>query len=222
REEVIGRFLPFLPNFLIDTEKAYIEQVKRGETIKDIETVRKTKVGGIIDINLTLSPIKNVTGKVIGTCGIARDITERKRIQKDLERKNTELSRLSFISSAMRGTLELDKLLRMVLTAVTIGDGLGFNRALLFLLDEDRMVLKGAMGVGPSSNEEAWEIWSKLSFEQKSLHAFMDRICCNIEIPLDKDYSITRAVKEKKTFNVTDAMSEPYSDFILTQQTGAL
>lgn len=236
KEEAVGRYLPFIPDFLRGMEKNYSERVKSGETIKDIETVRRTKDGRLIDVSLTLSPIKDSIGNIIGISGIAKDITEKKRIEKELLRKNNELSRLFFISSAMRGTLELDKLLRMVLTAVTMGDGLGFNRAMLFLLDEDKQVLKGAMGVGPASHEEAWQIWSRLSMEHKNLYSlmeeiedsplrkdsFIDRLCCGIEIPLDIETILTKAVKEKIAFNVTDIHSEPLSDPVLIQQLGTM
>jgi PAS domain S-box-containing protein len=234
KEEVIGRFMPFIPDFLIEMERGYTERVKSGETLKDIETTRKTKDGKLIDVNLTLSPIKDAVGRIIGISGIARDVTEKKRIEKELLRKNSELSRLFFISSTMRGTLELDKLLRMVLTAVTMGDGLGFNRAMLFFLDKDKRVLKGAMGVGPSSYEEAWQIWARLSMEHKDLYSlmediessplrkdsFMDRLCCGIEVSIDTDTILTKAVKEKRSFNVTDVHSEPFSDPVLIQHLG--
>lgn len=236
RDETVGKFLLFIPDFLIEIEKKYIERIKNGETIKGIETVRKTKDGKLIDVSLTLSPIKDSEGKVIGVTGIARDVTEKKRIEKELIRKNNELSRLFFISSAMRGTLELDKLLRMVLAAVTMGDGLGFNRAMLFLLDEGKEVLKGAMGVGPASHEEAWQIWSSLSMEHKDLQAlideidkspmrkdsFVDRLCCGLEISLNEDTVLTRAVKEKKAFNVENVYTEPLSDPVLIQQLGTM
>ncbi len=234
RQEAIGTFLPFTPHFLIETEKGFLERVKKGETIKDIEVVRKTKDGRLIDVNLTLSPIKDSTGGIIGTSGIARDTTEKKRIERDLLRKNSELSKLLFIGSAMRGTLELDKLLRMVLTAVTMGDGLGFNRAMLFLIDEEKMVLRGAMGVGPSSHEEAWEVWSRLSMENKSLYSimeeiesetsrkdsFIDKLCSGIEIPLSSECVLTRSINEKRPYNVVDVKSEPLADPILIQQLG--
>lgn len=236
KEEVIYKPMPFIPAFLIDIEKNYIEQIKEGRTIKAIETIRTTKDGRLIDVNLTLSPIRNSSGNVIGISSISRDITEKKKVEKELLRKTDMLSRLFFISSAMRGTLELDKLLRMVLTAVTMGDGLGFNRAVLFLLYEDKDILKGAMGVGPSSHEEAWEIWSKLSMERKDIHSlmeeiersplkkdsFMDKLCYGTEISLDTDTILTRAVKEKIFFNVPDVHSEPLSDPVLTQQFGTM
>jgi len=232
--EAVGKFLPFVPQFLLDTEKEYIERIKKGETLKDVETLRQEKDGTIIEVSLTLSPIKDTAGEVIGISGISRDISERKRVEKELIRRNQELSRLFFISSAMRGTLELDRLLRMVLTAVTMSDGLGFNRAILFLVDEKRGVIKGAMGVGPAGPEEAWHIWEKLSIEKRTLpdlmrdietgplrkDSFLDRLSIRMEIPLEEDTILTRTVKEKRVINVHDVKEEPLSDTILIQQLG--
>jgi PAS domain S-box-containing protein len=234
RGEVTGGHLPFVPEFLVEIENDYRNRVKRGDTLKNIETIRRTKDGKLIDVNLTLSPIKDANGNIIAISGIARDITEKKRVEKDLIRRNSEMQRLLFISSTMRGELELDRLLRMVLTAVTMGDGLGFNRAMLFLVDEEKQVISGAMGVGPGSDEEAWAIWSKISIEQKSIHtimdeirtgplvkdSFMDRLCCGVEIPLDDVTVLTRAVKERRAFNVVDIHTEEFSDTILIQQLG--
>jgi len=170
----------------------------------------------------------------VGVSGIGRDITEKKRTEKELVRKNNQLQRLFLISAAMRGTLELDRVLRMVLTAVTVSDGLGFNRAMLFLVDEEQSVIRGAMGVGPATHEEAWEIWSRLSVEHKSLpdilrdiqdgplrkDSFMDRLCCGVEIPLEADTILARTVKEKRAFHVADVRFEPLSDTVLIQQLG--
>lgn len=232
--EVLGQRMPFVPEFLMDSERTFIERVSAGETFKDIETIRKRKDSSMIDVSLTLSPIKNSAGHVIGISGIARDITQKKKTEKNLLRRNSELSRILFISAAMRGTLELNKLLRMVLTAVTMGDGLGFNRAMLFLRDEKTNSLKGAMGVGPASHEEAWEIWARLSLEHKSLtsileemdksplrkDSFVDMLCKGIEISLDSDTILTRTVKTKKAFNVIDVQKETLSDIELIQQLG--
>ena len=232
--EAIGKFLPFVPDFLLERERENIEKIKKGELLKDIETLRKKKDGSIIEVSLTLSPIKDAAGEIIGISGISRDISEKKSVEKELIRRNQELSRLFFISSAMRGTLELDKLLRMVLVAVTMSDGMGFNRAILFLVDEKRKALKGAMGVGPGSPEEAWKIWDELSLQRKSLDdimlevvsgplkkdAFIDRLAAGIEIPLDEDTVLTRVVREKTSCNVADARSERLSDPTLIQQLG--
>lgn len=234
KEDAIGKYLPFVPEFLVDLELEIIQKIKIGEVLKDIETLRKSKDGTIITVSLTLSPIKDVTGKVIGISGISRDISDKKSVEKELVRRNQELSRLFFISSAMGGTLELDRLLRMVLTAVTMSDGLGFNRAILFLVDEKKNILKGAMGVGPASHEEAWQIWQRLSLEKKTLSdiiheietgplrkdSFFDRLSLGMEIPLTEETILTKTVKEKKLFCVQDIKKEPLSDAVLTQQLG--
>jgi PAS domain S-box-containing protein len=234
KEEAVGRFLPFVPGFLMEAEKENIERISNGEILKDFETVRQKKDGAILDASLTLSPIKDAEGRIVGAICISRDISEKKRIEKELVRRNQELSRLFFISSAMRGTLELDRLLRMILTAVTMSDGLGFNRAILFLVDENKGLLKGAMGVGPASHEEAFQIWSRLYLEKKTLSdiirdietgplrkdSFLDKLSLSIEMPLSEETILTKTVKEKRSFNVQDVKGEPFSDFVLIQQLG--
>ncbi|MDA8083754.1 MAG: PAS domain S-box protein [Nitrospiraceae bacterium] len=232
--EASGTFMPFVPEFLVNRELENIEKIRKGEVVKDLETLRRKKDGTIIEVSLTLSPIKDAAGTVIGISGISRDISEKKLVEKELIRRSQELARLFFISSAMRGTLELDKLLRMVLVAVTMSDGMGFNRAILLLVDESRNVLKGAMGVGPASPEEAWRIWDELAYQRKTMeeimqdvmakplekNSFLDRLTMGIEIPLDEDTILTRSVREKQYYNVKDVREEPLSDTILIQQLG--
>jgi signal transduction histidine kinase len=66
-------------------------------------------------------------------------------------------------------TFDLRGLMHAILTCVTAGPGLGFNRAVLFLVDEDRRLLTAAMAIGPATSEEAHATWSQLASEQKSL-----------------------------------------------------
>lgn len=91
------------------------------------------------------------------------------RFSKENELKLRELSILHETSNAMRSTQNLNRRLFMILTAVTIGDGLGFNRAFLLMVNERTNVLQGMMGVGPSSGDEAGRIWSEISKKKKSL-----------------------------------------------------
>jgi PAS domain S-box-containing protein len=234
KEDALGKFLPFVPEFLLDSERDNNRKIRDGEVLKRVETFRKKKDGAIISVSLTLSPIKNAGGEIIGISEISRDISEKKNVEKELVRRNQELSRLFFISSAMRGTLDLDRLLRMVLTAVTMGDGLGFNRAILFLVDDEKHSLRGAMGVGPASYEEAFHVWERLSNEKKTLpdimeeidvgllrkDSFFDKLSQSIEIPLSTETSLAKAVNEQKRFNIDDVGKEPLSDAVLIQQLG--
>jgi len=232
-KDVIGKFLPMVPTFLIEEEKNHIEKIKRKETLRNLETIRQTKQGRLIEVSLTLSPILDSSGNITGISGISRDISEKKMIEKELIRKNQELSRLFFINSVVRGTLELDKLLKMVLTVVTMGDGLGFNRAILFLVDKTNNILKGEMGVGPASPEEAKTIW--LSMEGKSLgviieeienspvilDSHLDKLSHEINISLDEECILTQSIRDKRPFNVHNAKAEPRVTPYLIQMLGA-
>jgi len=232
-DEVLGKFLPMVPAFLVEEEKNFIDKIKQKETLRNLETIRQTKKGRLIEVSLTLSPVLDSSGSVSGISGISRDISEKKMVEKELIRKNQELSRLFFINSVVRSTLELDRLLKMILTVVTMGDGLGFNRAILFLVDESGKKLKGIMGVGPASPEEAKDIW--LSMEGKSLGAIieeiesgpvsmdshLDRLSQQLDISLEGDGILCRCVKDKRPFNIQNAKDEPIVTPYLIQMLGA-
>ncbi|MEK6691931.1 MAG: PAS domain S-box protein [Nitrospirota bacterium] len=231
-EEVIGKFLPMIPEFLMTEEMVFIERIKAGDTIKNMETLRQKNDGTVFEINLTLSPILDPSGKVIGISGISRDLSEKKKMGEEILRKTRELSTLYFIGDAMRKTLNLNNLLRIILTSVTMGDGLGFNRAILFLLNEDGKVLKGMMGVGPSSHDEAWQIWNRIASEGKSLKdlltgempwdegAFVDRLAKRTEIPLEGEGILSLSIKNKRCYNIANAKTDPAVDPFLIQQFG--
>ena len=78
-EEVVGKPVTILiPPDRQDEEPAILERIRRGERVEHYETVRMRKHGSRVDISLTISPVKNAEGKIIGASKIARDITERK------------------------------------------------------------------------------------------------------------------------------------------------
>ena len=73
------------------------------------------------------------------------------KLKIELERTKTELKILYEISNAMRTTLKLDEILYIILTGVTAHTGLGFNRAILFLVNETEQLIEGKMGIGPEN-----------------------------------------------------------------------
>jgi PAS domain S-box-containing protein len=84
-EEIIGRPIKTLIPLELHTEEdSIIERIRRGERIEHYETVRQRKYGGQIEVSLTVSPLKDSRGKVIGASKIARDISERKRAEMQL------------------------------------------------------------------------------------------------------------------------------------------
>ena len=79
-EEAVGRPVTILiPGDRENEEPMILERIRRGERIEHYETVRRRKDGSLVDISLTVSPIRDPAGKVIGASKIARDITERRR-----------------------------------------------------------------------------------------------------------------------------------------------
>jgi PAS domain S-box-containing protein len=79
-EEIIGKPISFLiPPDYQKEEEAIIERIRRGQRVEHFETVRQRKHGSLIDLSMTISPVKNSRGKIIGASKIASDITERKR-----------------------------------------------------------------------------------------------------------------------------------------------
>ena len=84
-QEAIGSPMSILvPPELPDDQSQFLERIKRGDRVDRYETVRLRKDGEQINVSLTISPIKDVTGNIIGASTIARDITEHKRIQRAL------------------------------------------------------------------------------------------------------------------------------------------
>lgn len=94
---------------------------------------------------------------------------ELNRLKTELERTKTELGILYEVSNAMRTTLKLDEILYIILTGVTAHIGLGFNRAMLFLVNEKEKIIEGKMGIGPESGEEANIAWTKIEEEKMDL-----------------------------------------------------
>ncbi len=92
-EEVIGKPITLLiPIDRHDEEPDILSRIRRGERIDHYETVRRRKDGSMVEVSITVSPIKNAEGTIIGASKIARDITERRRAQ---EQQNLLLREMS-------------------------------------------------------------------------------------------------------------------------------
>ncbi|MEX2673315.1 MAG: PAS domain S-box protein [Phycisphaeraceae bacterium] len=91
-EEAIGRSITMLiPPDRADEEPRIIEQLKRGERVDHFETIRVRKDGTLLNISLTISPVKDSAGRIVGASKIARDITERKQIEQALHASKQHL-----------------------------------------------------------------------------------------------------------------------------------
>jgi len=97
-----------------------------------------------------------------------------KGLEEQLKKARAELWLLHQISNAMRATLNLREILYIILSAVTSHEGLGFNRAMLFLVSADKRTLEGTMAIGPANAEEAQKIWHYIETDHLGLDRLID------------------------------------------------
>ncbi len=107
-EEAIGQPVTMLiPADRRDEEPSIIERIRAGERIEPYETVRQRKDGTLIDISLSVSPLKDSTGAIVGASKIARDITERNRAREHerllIREMNHRIKNLFALASSIIG-----------------------------------------------------------------------------------------------------------------------
>jgi len=92
--EVLGHNISMLaPPDHIDEIPEILQRIKIGERIEHFETVRRRKDGQAVDVSVTVSPIYDSKGVIVGASAIARDISERRRTEAEIRRLNTTLER---------------------------------------------------------------------------------------------------------------------------------
>lgn len=85
REEMIGAsILKLIPEDLHSSETIILEKIRAGERIEHFETVRLTRSGELLDVSLTISPVRDENGTIVGASKILRDISNRKHIERSL------------------------------------------------------------------------------------------------------------------------------------------
>ncbi|MFQ5841037.1 MAG: GAF domain-containing protein [Thermodesulfobacteriota bacterium] len=161
-----------------------------------------------------LSIMANQMANAIENASARLDAT---KLAEEKDRQANQLSLLYEINNALLSTMKFEQILHIILTAITMGDAMGFNRAMLFLTDERRNRLTGMMGVGPDSAEQAGKIWENLEGKKDKLSemlstlgdhysptgTLLDERVRRVNIPLDKgDCILARTVREQKPFNI--------------------
>jgi len=184
--------------------------------------------------------VRNSFGDILWLDGAIFDITEHKQIEAakalievELKDSITELSILNELSQVVLSTRERNDILHMILIGATANQALGFNRAFLFLADEEQNFLEGIVATGALTPEQAYLTWARLAREEHSLKDLLDirnrelssddgpinRMVRQLRIPLDSSESLfSQAVRQQTSFNVSpDSATHPADIQILGQ-----
>ena len=154
--EVIGKsILIIVPPDRHDEELGILKRIRRGELIKPYETVRMREDGSLLDLSLTVSPLRDAAGRIIGASKIARDITERKRVEAALRDMQMELAHANRVATMGQLSASITHEVKQpIATAVTYA-----RAALRFLarrppeLEEVREALEAIVEAGHRAGE---------------------------------------------------------------------
>jgi PAS domain S-box-containing protein len=185
-DEVLGRsILQLIPTELHAEELQLLRRIRTGERIAHFDTARKAKDGRLVPISLTLSPIRDARGIVVGASKIARDISERRLAEKLAATEVEALARLSDLSSNLWRSRALNEGLNEILIAVM--ELLSAERGNIQLLDSGRQVLK---------------IVAHKGFPREFLDFFR-------EVPIEQDSACGRALRCGGRIIIEDIEDDP-------------
>ena len=138
-QEVLGKSVTMLiPEDHRDEEPRILERIRRGERVEPYETIRQRKDGSLINVSLTVSPIRDACGKVVGASKIARDITERKRSEQALARRREEQAALHQLTDRLYRAKSVGEVYEAALDAIT--RAIGCERASILLFDDSGLM----------------------------------------------------------------------------------
>jgi two-component system NtrC family sensor kinase len=134
-EEMIGKSITVLiPPERVDEEEEILSRLRRGESIDHYETIRVTKDGRRIAVALTVSPLRDGSGQIVGASKIARDISERRQADEELARHRTRLEDLVRERTAeLEASHERVRLSERMAALGTLSAGLGHDMGNLLL-----------------------------------------------------------------------------------------
>jgi PAS domain S-box-containing protein len=82
--EAVGRHITLIiPEDRYPEEDSVLARIRRGERVGTFDTVRRTKDGRLVEVSITVSPVRDSTGRIVGASKIAHDITERRRVEEE-------------------------------------------------------------------------------------------------------------------------------------------
>ena len=137
-DEIVGEsVLTLIPENRRDEEIEIIDRIRRGDRVEHFETKRRHKSGKLIDISLTVSPIKRSSdGLIVGASKIARDISQKKLAEEMLQRQAERLETLNRISQIISQDLDLERIVQAVTDEATALSGAQFGAFFYNVVDD--------------------------------------------------------------------------------------
>ena len=119
-EEVVGKPITILiPQERMDEETHILGRIRTGQRVDHFQTVRLSKTGDAINISLSVSPVRDHTGRIIGASKIARDITSQVKAEKAIRLYASNLEAINSIGKSIAQKLEVSKVMQYVADAAT-------------------------------------------------------------------------------------------------------
>ncbi len=152
-EEIIGRNVNLIvPPERAEEQRRVLDGIRRGEAVEQLETVRVRKDGGRVEVLLTVSPIRDSSGTIVGASSIAHDIGDRLRNERDLHRRADRLKERVAERTAVAEKRALD--LREMTIQVTNAEQRARNRLAHAIHDDLQQLLVAAKIRVPSKDSQ--------------------------------------------------------------------
>jgi len=141
--EAVGSHISIvIPDDRLSEENKIIGRLKKSQRIDHFETIRRSKDGRAIPVSLTISPIKDASGSIVGASKVARDITYQKKAQADLQKQTRNLEIINSIGKSISRNMDVQVVLQLVTDATTNLTGAAFGAFFYNQVDENGETLR--------------------------------------------------------------------------------
>lgn len=171
-EEAVGRPITLIiPTDRRDEEVEILARLRRGEQIDHFETIRQRKDGGLLDISVTISPVRDGSGRVVGASKVARDVTNKKRTERALATGVRQQKALFHLADDLHRAASLQEIYRVALNAIL--SALQCDRASILLCDDNgvmRFVSWRELSQAYRAAVEGHSVWSQDETNPQPIH----------------------------------------------------
>jgi PAS domain S-box-containing protein len=135
--EMIGQPINrVIPAELQYEETEILAKLRRGERLQRYETIRVRKDGARLEISLTISPVRDSSGRIVGAAKVAHDISARRRAERALKEEAHALETLNHVGQAVAAQLDLERIVQIVTDAATQLTGAAFGAFFYNITDD--------------------------------------------------------------------------------------